>query len=135
MSYDLGRDVDHIHLRAADLEASGLFYRAVCQALRMEDIFQNASGHLTIDEIFVDAATDSISRIHLAFQAKSRDDVDTFHRLAVEAGGTSNGVLGLRPYHDQYYAAFVLDPDGNNIETICDAPSHRSCDAVVVERG
>ena len=135
MSYRLGRVIDHIHLRVADLEASRRFYRAVCQALRMEDIFQDASGHFTVDEIFVDAATDYISRVHLAFQAKSRDDVDTFHRLAVEAGGTSNGAPGLRPYHDQYYAAFVLDPDGNNIEAVCDAPSHRSCDAVKVERG
>jgi hypothetical protein len=52
----------------------------------------------------------------------------------VEAGGRSNGAPGLRPYHDRYYAAFVLDPDGNNIEAICDAPSLRSANSILVER-
>ncbi|KQS93787.1 hypothetical protein ASG42_30595 [Rhizobium sp. Leaf391] len=71
--------------------------------------------------------------VYLAFQVRSRKDVDTFHRLALGAGGRSNGASGLRPYHDRYYAAFVLDPDGNNIEAVCDAPTVRNVDSVIVE--
>jgi catechol 2,3-dioxygenase-like lactoylglutathione lyase family enzyme len=60
---------------------------------------------------------------HLAFVAKSRADVDRFHEAAMAAGGTDNGAPGLRPlYHPDYYAAFVLDPDGNNIEAVCHSP-------------
>ncbi|MGH8194269.1 MAG: VOC family protein, partial [Woeseiaceae bacterium] len=52
----------------------------------------------------------------------------------ISAGGVDNGAPGLRPYHSQYYAAFVLDPDGNNIEAVCDAPTSRSAESIVVER-
>jgi catechol 2,3-dioxygenase-like lactoylglutathione lyase family enzyme len=83
---------------------------------------------------YVDAANDYVPRIHLVFQARSRENVDTFHRLALEAGGRSNGAPGLRPYHDRYYAAFVFDPDGNNIEAVCNAPGARNVDSVIVER-
>ena len=132
--YKLGRVIDHVHLRVSDLEASRNFYRAVCKALGLEEAFQDATDHFVIDEIYVDAADDYVSRIHLAFQAHSLEDVDTFHRLALEAGGRSNGAPGLRPYHGRYYAAFVLDPDGNNIEAVCDAPTSRNVTSVVVER-
>ena len=84
----------------------------------MEDAFQGGSDHFVIDEINVDAADDDISRTHLVFEARSRREVDTFHRLALEAGARSNGAPGPRPYHDRYYAAFVLDPDGNNFEVV-----------------
>ena len=61
--------------------------------------------------------------MHIAFQAKSRAEVDAFHAAALLAGGTDNGRPGLRPqYHANYYAAFVLDPDGHNIEAVCHAP-------------
>jgi catechol 2,3-dioxygenase-like lactoylglutathione lyase family enzyme len=126
--------IDHIHLRVSNLEASRRFYRAVCKALDLDAVFEDAPDHFVIDEIYVDGADDYVSRIHLAFQARSRENVNAFHRLAVEAGGRSNGAPGLRPYHDRYYAAFVLDPDGNNIEAICDAPSLRSANSILVER-
>ena len=132
--YHLGRVIDHVHLRVSDLEASRRFYRAVCLALHLENIFQDEADHFIIDEIYVDAADDYVSRIHLAFQARSRDDVDAFHRLTVQAGGRSNGAPGQRSYHARYYAAFVLDPDGNNIEAVCDAPSSRSANSILVER-
>ncbi|GGG21713.1 hypothetical protein GCM10010924_58920 [Rhizobium wenxiniae] len=134
MTYHLGRVIDHVHLRVADLAASRTFYSAVCDALHLGDVFKDAADHFTIDEIYVDAAEDYVSRIHLAFQARSRDEVDAFYSRAIQAGGTSNGAPGLRPYHDRYYAAFVLDPDGNNIEAVCDAPNARSADSVTVER-
>lgn len=132
--YHLGRVIDHVHIRVADLNASRRFYQSVCDALHLTDVFKDAADHFVIDELYVDAADDYVSRIHLAFQARSREDVDEFHRRAIEAGGRSNGGPGLRPYHDRYYAAFVLDPDGNNIEAVCDAPHSRSAEFVVVER-
>jgi catechol 2,3-dioxygenase-like lactoylglutathione lyase family enzyme len=62
--------------------------------------------------------------VHVAFVAPSREAVDVFYRAALEAGGKDNGPPGLRPqYHANYYAAFVLDPDGNNIEAVCHAPN------------
>jgi catechol 2,3-dioxygenase-like lactoylglutathione lyase family enzyme len=62
--------------------------------------------------------------LHLAFEASSRAVVDAFHAAAVQAGGKDNGAPGLRPrYADHWYAAFVLDPDGHNIEAVCRQPS------------
>lgn len=61
--------------------------------------------------------------LHFAFKAETRADVDAFYAAAIAAGGQDNGKPGLRPhYHDNYYGAFVLDPDGNNIEAVCHAP-------------
>lgn len=63
------------------------------------------------------------AHLHLAFAAKNRAQVDAFHRAALEAGGKDNGAPGLRPrYHANYYAAFIIDPDGHNIEAVCHAP-------------
>lgn len=61
--------------------------------------------------------------LHIAFTAKTRAEVDAFHAAALAAGGTDNGAPGLRPhYHPHYYGAFVLDPDGHNVEAVCHAP-------------
>jgi predicted lactoylglutathione lyase len=63
-------------------------------------------------------------RLHIAFTAKTRADVDAFHRAALAMGGRDNGKPGLRPhYHEHYYAAFVLDLDGHNIEAVCHVPA------------
>lgn len=132
-AYRLGRVVDHIHLRVSDLAASRRFYAAASKALGLP--FHDGGDHFTIDEVYIDAAVDYVSRIHLAFQAKSHQDVREFHDLAVASGGNSNGAPGYRSYHSQYYAAFVTDPDGNNIEAVCDAPSTRSAEFVEVSRG
>ena len=60
------------------------------------------------------------AHLHIAFTADNRAQVDAFHRAALEAGGRDNGAPGLRPkYHENYYAAFVIDPDGHNIELVC----------------
>lgn len=62
-------------------------------------------------------------RVHVAIVAASRAQVDAFHRAALEAGGRDNGAPGLRPhYHPHYYGAFVLDPDGHNVEAVCHEP-------------
>jgi predicted lactoylglutathione lyase len=64
------------------------------------------------------------SHVHVAFAAQNRAEVDAFYRAAMEAGATDNGLPGLRPeYHANYYSAFVLDPDGNNIEAVCHLPA------------
>jgi catechol 2,3-dioxygenase-like lactoylglutathione lyase family enzyme len=64
------------------------------------------------------------SPLHLAFTAETRAQVEAFHRAAVEAGGKDNGAPGLRPhYHANYFAAFVIGPDGHNIEAVCHAPA------------
>jgi catechol 2,3-dioxygenase-like lactoylglutathione lyase family enzyme len=63
------------------------------------------------------------TQVHVAFASGDRATVDAFHEAAIAAGGTDNGPPGLRThYHPSYYAAFVLDPDGNNIEAVCHAP-------------
>ena len=63
--------------------------------------------------------------MHIAFSAKTRAEVDAFHAAALAAGGTDNGAPGLRPhYHPHYYGAFILDPEGNNIEAVCHQPEN-----------
>jgi Predicted lactoylglutathione lyase len=70
--------------------------------------------------------------VHLAFQAADQDAVRRFHEIALANGGTDNGPPGERSYHPGYYAAFALDPDGNNIEAVYHGPSTRSAASVVV---
>ncbi|TGV98974.1 VOC family protein, partial [Mesorhizobium sp. M2D.F.Ca.ET.145.01.1.1] len=71
-------------------------------------------------------------RHHLAFQARDHAMVDDFHKAGLAAGGTDNGAPGERPYHPGYYAAFVLDPDGNNIEAVHHGPANRSAASVKI---
>lgn len=126
-----GRLIDHLQLVVRDLEASQRFYLAVANALRIP-MGGSGEGYFWIDELFVSgiqstaAAGEPTGRVHLAFQAADRAMVDTFHAAALAAGGTDNGAPGVRPYHPDYYAAFVLDPDGNNIEAVYHGPAQRS---------
>ena len=71
-------------------------------------------------------------RCHLAFQARDRVMVEAFHKAGLAAGGTDNGAPGERSYHPGYYAAFLLDPDGNNIEAVFHGEAERSAASVVV---
>jgi catechol 2,3-dioxygenase-like lactoylglutathione lyase family enzyme len=71
-------------------------------------------------------------RCHLAFQAKDRAMVEAFHKAGLAAGGTDNGAPGERPYHPGYYAAFLLDPDGNNIEAVFHGPADRSSESIEI---
>ena len=123
MGYHQGRLIDHIHLRVADLDASKRFYRAVLVALGLEQAFREGEGFFDADELYVDRADGPVSRVHLAFQADSKAAVHRFHEAALAAGGRDNGAPGPRAYHAGYYAAFVLDPDGNNVEAVCHAPA------------
>jgi catechol 2,3-dioxygenase-like lactoylglutathione lyase family enzyme len=132
MQFHVGRLIDHVHLRVADLEASKRFYRAVLAALGRRDAFAEGKDHFQADELFVDRADGPVSRVHLAFQADGPEAVQAFHRAALDAGGHDNGAPGERAYHPGYYAAFVLDPDGNNIEAVFHGPARRSAASVVI---
>ena len=119
--YHLGRLVDHVHLRVRDLEASKRFYRAALAAVG-RDLTGEADWFFSADELFVSADAEPTARVHLAFQAADREVVHRFHEAALAAGGRDNGAPGERHYHPGYYAAYVLDPDGNNIEAVCHQP-------------
>ncbi|WP_343627731.1 VOC family protein [Roseateles sp.] len=136
MTFHRGRLIDHVHLRAADLEASRQFYRAALQALGRADAIQEDQDHFAADELWIDRAGGQSggpgSHVHLAFAAKDRAQVDAFHAAVLAAGGLDNGSPGERSYHPGYYAAFALDPDGNNIEAVYHGPADYSADAVVI---
>lgn len=129
-----GRLIDHLHLRVRDLATSRRFYRAALEALGRLDAFGEAPGCFFADELYVDEASGPVSHVHLAFQARSEAQVQRFHALTLAAGGRDNGAPGPRPYHPGYYGAFVLDPDGNNIEAVYHGPTARSADSVEVRR-
>jgi catechol 2,3-dioxygenase-like lactoylglutathione lyase family enzyme len=131
MRFHRGRLIDHVHLRVSDVDASKRFYAAVLKALGLDDVLVAGPDFFHADELFVDKADGPVSRVHLAFQAANREIVSAFHRAAVEAGGRDNGAPGERSYHPGYYAAFVLDPDGNNIEAVFHGPAKRSAPSVV----
>ncbi|HJR55594.1 MAG TPA: VOC family protein [Rhizomicrobium sp.] len=137
MELHRGRMLDHVQLVVRDLGASRRFYDAAMKVLdiplggEMDSMFwfdelcvstadsPEAQGHLT-------------GRNHLAFQAKSRAMVEAFHKAGLAAGAKDNGAPGERPYHPGYYAAFLLDPDGNNIEAVYHGEAKRSAASVKI---
>jgi catechol 2,3-dioxygenase-like lactoylglutathione lyase family enzyme len=131
-----GRLIDHVHLVVRDLAASRRFYQAVLGVLNIPLV--EGPDFFWSDELFVSSSESRAARgeltgrIHLAFQAPDRAIVDRFHPAAVAAGGKDNGAPGERPYHPGYYAAFVLDPDGNNIEVVHHGAAQRSADAIKI---
>lgn len=132
-----GRLIDHIQLVVRDIAASKRFYRAVFEVLGVP-IGGEADDHLWADELFIstaksDAAQGELTgRVHLAFQGGNREAVDRFHEAAIAAGGRDNGAPGERRYHPGYYGAFVLDPDGNNIEVVYHGPAKQSAASVKI---
>ncbi|MGZ3448893.1 MAG: VOC family protein [Polyangiales bacterium] len=110
---------DHIGLRVKDVKASARFYAAALEPLGfVRDESGTGFGPPGAPALWLyeDA---SPSRAHVAFAAKSRAAVDAFHRAGTKAGGTDNGAPGLRAdYSPTYYAAFLIDPDGNNVEAV-----------------
>jgi catechol 2,3-dioxygenase-like lactoylglutathione lyase family enzyme len=133
MSFHTGRLLDHVHLRARNFANTRYFYEAVLKVL---DIPVTASGQgwMQVDELFIDGADarTSPTHIHLAFQARDKATVEAFYEAALKAGGTDNGAPGERHYHPGYYACFVLDPDGNNIEAVFHGPNTRSAPSVEI---
>jgi catechol 2,3-dioxygenase-like lactoylglutathione lyase family enzyme len=132
MQLHVGRLLDHVHLRVADLAASRRFYRSLLQALG-RDLTREGPGFFSADELFVTAAQGaSPSRVHLAFQTANREQVDRGYAAALAGGGRDNGRPGERAYHSGYYAGYVLDPDGNNVELVHHGPARRSAASVVI---
>jgi catechol 2,3-dioxygenase-like lactoylglutathione lyase family enzyme len=131
MDFYRGRLIDHVHLVVRDLEASRKFYEAVLGVIGV-DVVSVGDDFFWADELFVGTGEPNTGRIHLAFQAVDHDMVHRFHAAGLKAGGRDNGAPGERKYHPGYYAAFLLDPDGNNIEAVHHGPAKRSADAVVV---
>jgi catechol 2,3-dioxygenase-like lactoylglutathione lyase family enzyme len=132
-----GRLIDHIQLVVKDLPAAQKFYSAVFDVLNIP-MGGTGDDYFWADELFVstpdsDAAQGKLTgRNHLAFQALDEAMVDAFYQVALENGGKDNGKPGERPYHPGYYAAFVLDPDGNNIEAVYHGKAKRSAPSVTV---
>lgn len=137
MEFHRGRLIDHLHMRVADLEKSRTFYAAIFEVLGIPIISQD-ERHFAADELYVSPADDPysignyISRIHFAFQADDEDMVARFYQAGLAAGGRDNGAPGPRNYHPGYYAAYLLDPDGNNIEAVLHGPISRSASSVVL---
>jgi catechol 2,3-dioxygenase-like lactoylglutathione lyase family enzyme len=135
MQLQVGRLIDHLHLRAADLEAAHRFYAAALGALGIPIQRAIPGVMFQADELYVSPRdADTLpTHAHFAFQAQDRAMVDAFYAAAMAAGGRDNGPPGERHYHPGYYAAFVLDPDGNNVEAVFHGPSTRSAASVVIE--
>jgi catechol 2,3-dioxygenase-like lactoylglutathione lyase family enzyme len=119
--------IDHVTAKVSDVEQAKRFYEQTLAplgyALRME--FPEAAGFGAREGVpdFWIGANEERGATHVAFSAPDRASVDAFHAAALAAGGTDNGAPGLRPhYHETYYAAFVHDTDGNNIEAVCHRP-------------
>ena len=132
-----GRLIDHIQLVVRDIEASRRFYKAVLAVLGIP-VGGDEKDFFWADELFVSTADSQAAlgkltgRHHLAFQARDRAMVDAIHAAGLEGGGVDNGKPGERPYHPGYYAAFLLDPDGNNIEAVFHGEANRSAPSVKI---
>jgi catechol 2,3-dioxygenase-like lactoylglutathione lyase family enzyme len=113
--------IDHVTIRVSDFQASRAFYTTVLAPLGHELGWQDQEKRLAEwgDFSIAQDGKPLSENVHVAFAARSPDEVDAFHRVAVEAGYRDNGPPGERPvYHEGYYGAFVLDPDGNNVEAV-----------------
>jgi catechol 2,3-dioxygenase-like lactoylglutathione lyase family enzyme len=138
MELHRGRLIDHVQLVVKDLAASRRFYEAVLEVLGVpvggggDDFFW--ADEFVVSSVDSEAADGKLTgRNHIAFQAADRATVDVFHKVALENGGTDNGAPGERAaYHPGYYAAFVLDPDGNNIEAVYHGEAERSATSITI---
>ena len=123
--------LDHVGIRVSDFEQSKRFYAEALSPLGYELIMEPSVsaagfGRRGKPDFWIGQG-DRGQPVHIAFAASDRASVDAFHEEALAAGGRNNGGPGLRPkYHPSYYAAFVFDPDGNNIEAVCHEPGEEA---------
>jgi catechol 2,3-dioxygenase-like lactoylglutathione lyase family enzyme len=122
--------LDHVGFGVSDYERSKAFYEKALAPLGLTVLMEpmaQAAGFGEGGKPFFWIETRGPAAqgaIHVAFAAESRETVDAFHAAALEAGGTDNGAPGVREiYHPHYYGAYVLDPDGNNVEAVCHKPA------------
>ena len=119
--------IDHVTVGVSDLERSRAFYARALLPLGFSEIADSPAGLPEVEFGLEEAPNFAISTayptgapVHVAFAADRREQVDAFHKAALAAGARNNGAPGLRPeYSEDYYGAFVLDPDGHNIEAVC----------------
>ena len=120
---------DHVVFGVTDYAASKAFYLKALEPLGLEIVSEGSLGVEMSPKggkssLCLFPTQEKPARLHLAFVAENRRQVEAFHRAALAARGKDNGAPGLRPqYHANYYAAFVLDPDGHNIELVCHEPT------------
>jgi len=124
--------IDHVSIRVRDIEASRAFYRKALAPLGYTVLMEESvAGKIDIvgygiapkTEFFIGRGFPGDTPVHVAFRAKNRAQVREFYSAAMAAGGRDNGAPELCPeYHPDYFGAFVLDPDGNNIEAVCHDP-------------
>jgi catechol 2,3-dioxygenase-like lactoylglutathione lyase family enzyme len=115
---------DHIGLRVQDIDRSVSFYEAALNSLghvvNSRDAGGAGLGPKDSSALWLHLSKDKCTGAHVAFSAPDRAAVDRFHAEGLKAGGKDNGKPGLRPdYSPTYYAAFLIDPDGNNVEAVC----------------
>jgi catechol 2,3-dioxygenase-like lactoylglutathione lyase family enzyme len=120
--------IDHAGLTVADIARSKAFYRAALAPLGYSLLVEGEGyagfGVPPKPDFWLGQGAPKTSPIHVAFRADTRTQVDAFHRAALAAGGKDNGAPGLRPqYHSNYYGAFAFDPDGHNVEAVCQTPA------------
>jgi catechol 2,3-dioxygenase-like lactoylglutathione lyase family enzyme len=123
MAYRLGQMIDHLGLRVSDFPAARRFYLALFDALGRSDEVGEGPDGIDLDELYIGpsrAGGPVTTGLHLCLQAKDRAMVIRAHAAGLAAGGRDNGPPGLRDYHPGYFAAFLWDPDGNNIELKAD---------------
>lgn len=118
---------DHVVFGVSDYEASKDFFLKALEPIGLEVVWEGPEGvELSADgksSLCLRRGSERAGHLHLAFRAETREQVDAFYRAALEAGAKDNGAPGLRPnYSGQYYAAFVIGPDGHNIEVVCHLP-------------
>ena len=125
-----GRLVDHVHLRVRDLAASRRFYEGALAPLG--HVVRDGPDWFDVDELFVSSDGEPTAGLHIAFQAADEEAVRAFYAAALAVGGRDNGAPGERSYHPGYYAAFVLDPDGTNVEAVYHGAVRRSAASVEI---
>jgi len=121
---------DHVKFGVSDYAASKAFYLKALEPLGVAVVSEGSPAYgVELSppggqvSLCLCQTEEKPAHLHLAFRAERRQQVEAFHRAALEAGGQDNGAPGLRPhYHANYYAAFALDPDGHNIEVVCHEP-------------
>jgi catechol 2,3-dioxygenase-like lactoylglutathione lyase family enzyme len=114
--------IDHVNIVVSDVARSRAFYDHVLTTLGLRSLDADGEGALygVTEACFVIGGGSNPTPVHIGFRAASHAQVDAFHRAGLEAGGRDHGAPGLRPhYGTHYYAAFILDPDGHNIEAVC----------------
>ena len=134
--------IDHAGINVSDWAKAKTFYDAAFAAIGAKLVYmvpEQFTGGVKVGgygrekpDFWLHESKETGPGRHYAFVARNRGEVDAFHAAALAAGGKDNGAPGVRPYHPGYYAAFLLDPDGNNIEAVYHGPGKRSAASVKI---